>query len=181
MSSTTLKTIAIATALTGGLLAAPVSIAAVDMFLKVPQIPGESLDKSHKNEIDVLAWSWGLWSGSATKKVTTGACVQGLSVTHYADAATPGLMMAVTMGQVLGPVTLTVRKSGAIPLEYIKIVMQDATVTSVSNGGSGGEDRLTENFTLDFSSAVFTYIKQNPDGTAGESSSAQIYSAGRGC
>jgi type VI secretion system secreted protein Hcp len=151
------------------------------MFLNVPQIKGESLDNSHKNEIDVLAWSWGLSSGSPGKQVRSGACVQGLSVTHFADAATPGLMMAVTMGQVLGPVTLTVRKAGAYQLEYITIVMQDAMVTSVSNGGSGGEDRLTENFTLDFSSAVFTYTKQNPDGSAGQSQSAQIYSAGRSC
>lgn len=181
MNSTSLKTIAMATALTSGLVAAPSSFAAVDMFLKIPQIQGESQDKSHKNEIDVLAWSWGLSSGGTTKKVSSGACVQGLSVTHYADAATPGLMMAVTMGQVLGPVTLTVRKAGTFPVEYIKIVMQDAMVTSVSNGGSGGEDRLTEHFTLDFSSAVFTYIKQNADGSAGQSESAQIYSAGRGC
>jgi type VI secretion system secreted protein Hcp len=180
MNSTSLKTIAMATALSSGLLAAPSSFAAVDMFLRVPQIAGESVDKSHKNEIDVLAWSWGLSSGSA-RKVSSGACVQGLSVTHFADAATPGLMMAVTMGQVLGPVTLTVRKAGVLPLEYIKIVMQDVVVTSVSNGGSGGEDRLTENFSLDFSSAVFTYTRQNADGSPGQSESAQIFSAGRSC
>ena len=33
---------------------------AVDMFLKLDGIKGESLDATHKDEIDVLAWSWGL-------------------------------------------------------------------------------------------------------------------------
>jgi type VI secretion system secreted protein Hcp len=33
---------------------------AVDFFLKLDGIPGESKDKAHKGEIDVLAWSWGM-------------------------------------------------------------------------------------------------------------------------
>lgn len=32
---------------------------AVDMFLKMPPLKGESRDKKHGEEIDVLAWSWG--------------------------------------------------------------------------------------------------------------------------
>ena len=31
---------------------------AVDMFFKLGDIKGESQDASHKEEIDVLAWSW---------------------------------------------------------------------------------------------------------------------------
>ncbi|MGH3042713.1 MAG: Hcp family type VI secretion system effector, partial [Gaiellaceae bacterium] len=33
---------------------------AVDYFLKVDGIPGESADSKHKGEIDVLAFSWGV-------------------------------------------------------------------------------------------------------------------------
>ena len=41
---------------------------AVDMFLKIGDILGESVDKTHKDEIDVLAWSWGASNtGSALK------------------------------------------------------------------------------------------------------------------
>ena len=32
---------------------------AVDFFLKIDGIPGESTDAKHKDEIDVLSWSWG--------------------------------------------------------------------------------------------------------------------------
>ena len=44
-------------------IAAPNAVAAVDMFLKIGDIKGESTDDKHKGEIDVLAWSWGLGGG----------------------------------------------------------------------------------------------------------------------
>ena len=61
---------------------------------------------------------------------------------------------------------LTVRKAGKNPLEYITIYMKDVLVTSVSTGGSGGEDRLTENVSLNFRSVKVIYKAQKPDGTA---------------
>ncbi|HDS5282244.1 TPA: type VI secretion system receptor/chaperone Hcp, partial [Escherichia coli] len=33
---------------------------AVDMFIKIGDVKGESKDKTHAEEIDVLAWSWGM-------------------------------------------------------------------------------------------------------------------------
>ena len=33
---------------------------AVDQFIKLAGLKRESKDKAHKDEIDVLAWSWGL-------------------------------------------------------------------------------------------------------------------------
>jgi type VI secretion system secreted protein Hcp len=38
-------------------------------------------------------------------------------------------------------------------------------VTSLSTGGSGGEDRLTENVTLNFAKVNFAYTPQNAKGT----------------
>ena len=38
----------------------PDAFAAVDMFLKIKNIDGESKDSVHTNEIDILAWSWGV-------------------------------------------------------------------------------------------------------------------------
>ena len=34
-------------------------MASVDYFLKIDGIKGESGDSKHKDEIDVLSWSWG--------------------------------------------------------------------------------------------------------------------------
>ena len=35
------------------------SQAAVDMFLDIDTVQGESQDNAHRGEIDVLAWAWG--------------------------------------------------------------------------------------------------------------------------
>ncbi len=66
---------------------------AVDIFLKLGSIQGESLDSKHKNEIDVLSWTWGmtqsgtmhLGSGGGGGKVS----VQNLSVTKYTTRRRP--------------------------------------------------------------------------------------------
>jgi type VI secretion system secreted protein Hcp len=141
------------------LLLGTTTFAAVDMFLKIPGIDGESTDEKHKNEIDVLAWSWGGSSGPGKS-----VCVQDLSFTKYIDAATPGLIMNTVMGQVVPTATLVVRKAGEMPVEYLTLTMKNVTVSSYSTGGSGGEDRLTENVTLHFETLTGSYQKQDPKG-----------------
>jgi len=63
---------------------------------------------------------------------------------------------------------LVVRKSGENPLEYMTITMQDLIITSVSTGGAGGEDRLTENVTLNFAKVQVQYKEQNAKGAVGD-------------
>jgi len=43
-----------------------------------------------------------------------------------------------------------VRKAGENPLEYLILTMKTSSSARSRNGGSGGEDRLTENVTLNF-------------------------------
>ena len=96
------------------LAASPVASAAVDMFMKIDQIPGESRDSVHKNEIDVLAWSW----GAAKPPSKSCVSVQDISFTKYVDAASPKLIAAVGTGQPIPTAKLIVRKAGDIPFEY---------------------------------------------------------------
>ena len=145
---------------------------AVDMFIKfTPDIKGESKDKDHKDKIDVLAWSWGI-SNSGNAQVGGGAgagkCnVQDLSFTKYVDSATCPLMLVACSGKHYDEALLTVRKAGEKPVEYLKIKMTEVLVTSLSTGGSGGEDRLTENVTLNFAKVHVDYTPQDDKGKAG--------------
>src|SRR2546428_8645908 len=127
---------------------------AVDMFMKIDGIKGESGDDKHKEEIDVLSWSWGMsQSGSAHMGGGAGAGkvnVNDLSFTKYIDVASPDLYLSCCNGKHLKDAKLVVRKAGENPLEYIIVTMEDVIVSSVSNGGSGGEDRPTENETPHF-------------------------------
>ena len=142
---------------------------AVDMFIKIKGIEGESRDDKHKKEIDVLAWSWGLsQSGNAHLGGGAGAGkvnVQDLSFTKYTDSATHALVLACCNGEHIEEAVFVVRKAGKEPLDYIKITLNEVIVSSVSTGGSGGEDRLTENITLNFAKFKLEYTPQKADGT----------------
>ena len=133
---------------------------AVDMFLKLDTIEGESKDKTHGKEIDVLAWSWGasvpITRTAKTADVGSGIA-QDLSVTKYVDKASPKLLISAVTGKHIGDGTLVVRKAGESPVEYIKITMTDILVSSISTGGSGGEDNLTETVSFNFSKVKFEY------------------------
>lgn len=144
---------------------------AVDMFLIIEdkKVKGESRDKTHKDSIDIVAWSWGM-SQSGSMHVGGGggagkASVQDLSITKYIDKSSTDLMKAACSGTHFKNAKLIVRKAGGTPLEYLIITMDMVLVTSISTGGSGGEDRLTESVTLNFAKVKVQYQPQKEDGT----------------
>ena len=143
---------------------------AVDILLKIDGVDGESVIDGHEKEIDVLAWSWGMTQsgsmhvggGGGSGKVN----IQDVSLTKFVDKASTNLMRACCNGEHLKEATLTVRKAGKDAVDYVKIKMSPVLVTSLSTGGSGGEDRLTENLTLNFAKMEVGYTPQKEDGTA---------------
>lgn len=140
---------------------------AMDMFFRIDHIRGESKDAEHAGEIDVLAWSWGLSNAGGTHSspgVAPGKpSLQDLSYTCFIDASATALMTALARGTHLRTAVLTVRKAGGDAREYLTVSLTDVFVTSYSTGGSGGEDRLTANVTLNFADVVITYTPA-PDG-----------------
>ena len=147
---------------------------ALDMFLNMgAKIKGESRDKAQgpKGDIDILAWSWGMSQSGTTHTGGGGgagkANFQDISVTKYVDSASNALMTALAKGSHIDKCVLLVRKAGEGQQKYIEITMEEVLVTSVSTGGSGGEDRLTENITLNFAKVAFEYSKQDAKGGVG--------------
>ena len=142
---------------------------AVDMFIKIGDVAGESNDKVHGGEIDVLAWSWGM-SQSGSMHIGGGGGagkvnIQDLSLTKYVDKSSPNLMMACSNGKHYPEAKLTIRKAGGDnQVEYLIITLKEVLVSSISTGGSGGEDRLTENVTLNFAQVQVDYQPQKADG-----------------
>jgi type VI secretion system secreted protein Hcp len=141
---------------------------AIDMFIKIGQIEGESKDATHAGEMDVLAYSLG-FSNSGTTHAGSGAGAgkvnaQDLSFTTYVSKASLPLFTAVCTGRIFTAATLTIRRAGANPFEFLKIRMEDVLVSSDSSGGSGGEDRLVENYSLNYARIIFTYTGQDATG-----------------
>src|SRR5262245_52992254 len=106
-------------------------MAVVDYFLKLDGIQGESHDDKHKNEIDVLGWSW---SEQQSGSGTTGGFGAGkvhmgdFHFTMIANLATPKLALACATGEHLKMAVLTCRKAGKDQQPYLTITLEEVLV-----------------------------------------------------
>ena len=142
---------------------------ATDIFAKIGNIHGESTDVKHKNEIDVLAWSWGVTqSGSMSYGGGVGsgkATFNDLNFTHHVDKATPLLLKACATGTHVPDATITVRKAGEGQLEYLIIKMTDVLITSVAMSMAEGVPSGIEDVALQFAKVDVEYKPQKADGS----------------
>jgi type VI secretion system secreted protein Hcp len=141
---------------------------ASDIFVELGDIKGESLDDKHKDEIEVLSYSWGVANSgvvSSSGGASAGkATFQDLSIVHNLDKASPLLMKACAMGTHFKDATITHRKAGKGQQEYFIVKLSDVTVTGVTHGGAGGQS-ISENVTLAFAKVDVEYKPQKLDGS----------------
>jgi len=138
------------------------------MFLKIAGVTGEAQDHDHKGQIEVVSWSWGLQAPAAMGGAasTTGrAALQELVVTKRVDRSTPTLMQFVRNHKVVSEVILTVRKAGATPLEYLKIELSNARITSLTTHSESAD--LIERIQLGCTKIRVTYTPQGAAGGKG--------------
>lgn len=143
-----------------------------DIFLKINGIDGESLDSSHKNEIEVLSFGWNVHQDSAMHAGSGGgsgkATVEDLEFEHFVDRSSPNLMKYCLTGKHIAEAKLTVRKAGGNPLEYLKFTFSDVIITSVAPSGSNADElRIKERVRLSFSKIKQEYAVQNAQGGSG--------------
>src|SRR5687768_8031550 len=118
---------------------------ASDIFAKIGDIKGESGDAKHKDEIEVLSFSWGVTNAGFTPGGAGGGAgagrptFQDLSIVHTIDKASPLLMRACATGKHLKEATITHRKAGQGQQAYLIVKMNDIIITGVSHGGASGQ------------------------------------------
>ena len=148
---------------------------AVDMYLKIETIDGETTDKvmSKDKACDILAWSWGI-SNSGTAHMGGGAGAgkanfQDISVTKYVDSASNALLLACATGEHFPSAKLTVRKAGTLPpVEFLTITLSNARLTSLNIGTAApGSPTLSEQFALAFEQIEVKYAPQRRAGDKG--------------
>jgi type VI secretion system secreted protein Hcp len=140
-----------------------------DMFIKIDDIKGESTDAKHADEIDILSFTWGM-TQTGTAQVGRGGGagkvqVNDLVITKCVDRSSPILLKQCCSGKHMKTAVMVVRKAGGTPLEFVKITMEDLIISAVNHGGSGTDDKLTENVTLNFARVKFEYVPQKKDGS----------------
>jgi type VI secretion system secreted protein Hcp len=147
-------------------------MAAVDFFLKIEGIEGESQDHKHKNEIDLESWSFGesqhgtshLGGGGGAGKVS----MQDFHFVMRVNKASPKLFLACATGQHIKKAILTCRKAGKEQQEYLKWNFDDLLISSYQTGGSGHGDALpVDQISFNFSKVEVEYKEQKPDGSLG--------------
>jgi type VI secretion system secreted protein Hcp len=144
---------------------------ATDIFAKIGDIKGESVDAKHKDEIEVLSFSWGVANSGSTPSGGGGgagkAAFQDLSFVHDIDKATAALLKACATGQHIKNATITHRKAGKGQQEFLIIRLNDVTITAISHAGA--EDQpYAESVSMKFAKVDLEYRPQRQDGSLGE-------------
>lgn len=146
---------------------------AVDMFLKIDGIDGESTDDKHKKWIEVLSYSHGLSqpvSGvSATGGRTGGrADFQQFGITKTLDNATPDLSIKCAKGEHIPKVQFECCLATGDKHTFMRYTLEDCIVTLVAPGGSaGGEVKPLESVNFAYGKIKWEYTPIDHTGKPG--------------
>ena len=144
-------------------------MAAVDYFLEIDGIKGESADSKHKDKIDIQSWSWGESNASSMAQGGGGGAgkvsMQDFHFTMNISKASPKLMLACAGGDHIKKATLICRKAGKEQQEYLTIKFSDVMVSSFQTGGSAGSGIVpVDQISLSYTKIEYEYKPQKADG-----------------
>jgi type VI secretion system secreted protein Hcp len=144
---------------------------AIEYFLKLDGIQGESLSAKHTNEIEVLSWSWGAQngvdpahgSGHSTGKVR----LSELTIQKPVDKSSAKLLGLSWTGKVITNGVLTCCKStgDSNPADFLTIKLEQIYVTSFQDGGGTGDATGSESLSFAYGKMTYDYKIQGKDGT----------------
>ncbi len=147
---------------------------AVDIFLELEGIDGESVDSVYADKIQVISVKWsGSQSGTMHEGLGGGSgksSFQDIVIEKYVDKSTPALLKHLSTGTHVPTGKLVFRKAGGEePIEYLAIELTSILISSFELGASvdSERDRLTEVVTLNFAEFKEIYTPQDDAGSAG--------------
>ncbi len=151
---------------------------AIDIFLKLDGIEGESVDKQHAKEIEVLSYNWGVAQSGSTGAGGGGgagkAVFDELRFVARLQKSSPKLFLACASGKHVKSGVLTVRKAGGKPFEFLKLTLTDLLVSSYEHLAPGEESgEALEEVGLRFAKIKMEYTEQSKTGAAGTVTSAE--------
>jgi type VI secretion system secreted protein Hcp len=147
-------------------------VALVDYFLKIDTIEGEAQDKTHKNEIQLLSFSWGetnagtfaAGGGGGAGKVQ----MQDFHFVMNVNKASPKLFLACANGQHIPKAILTARKAGKDQQDYLKVTFSNLLISSFQTSGQAEAGNLPlDQISFNFAKVEIEYKEQKVDGTLG--------------
>ncbi|WP_034948179.1 Hcp family type VI secretion system effector [Erwinia oleae] len=149
---------------------------AIDMFLKVDGVTGESKDSNHNGWTDITSFSWGatqpgnmnVGGGGGAGKVN----FNDLRIEALIDKSTTALLKFCSSGKHIAKVEVSVCKAGGAQIEYARVTLEDVLVTSMNYNRTDNGDTLTMTYTFQASKVKQQYWEQSSSGGKGPESSA---------
>jgi type VI secretion system secreted protein Hcp len=142
-----------------------------DFFLKIDGIEGESKDDKHTNEIHIKSFSMGATNaGSGGQNQGSGvgkSHVHDIHITKEVDKATPNIFLNCLTGKHHPKATITARKAGEKPHEYLKITLEEVFISGYQLHAKDSGHLPVESFSLNFATVEQEHKVQNADGSAG--------------
>jgi len=144
-------------------------MAAVDYFLKIDEVPGESKDAKHPNELQLESWSFGETNiGTHSAGGGGGAGKVQMQDFHFVmntNKASAKLFVKCANGEHIKQAILTCRKAGKDQQEYLKWTFSDLLISSFTTSGSGSSGLPVDQCSFNFTKLECEYKEQKPDGT----------------
>jgi type VI secretion system secreted protein Hcp len=140
-------------------------------FLKIDGIAGESTDRAHKEQIELVSFSWGL-TRQALHSLEGG--LHSLEGRHggagkvqlkefqfqmRVNKASPAIFLACASGKHIKEATLSVSRSGKAAFDWLKVKFRDILVTSYEQAGDQ-EDPPHELVAFDFAQVELQYSRR---------------------
>jgi len=159
----------LATALSIAVFCIGSSAFADEMFLKIDGIKGESTVEGHEGSIEIFAYSQDIMNAVSNTAKATGASrgkvsFSDISFKSYITSASPKIMLACASGTHIPKAVLTVRKSGEVPHDYIKIELKDILVSSYKATNDIWQEVPSEDFSVSFLGIIVTVFPGDGDG-----------------
>lgn len=147
---------------------------AVDAYLYIEGIKGESADSNHQGWIEVITASWGVKQPKSATASTAGGHTaercehKSISLSKLADLASPILMQTCSAGRTIPKARLEFMRadSDGKPIKYYEVELQNVLIGSVDQVMHTGAG-LHDAFTLKFSKVRWHYTHQKISGGAG--------------
>ena len=133
-----------------------------DIFCKIDGINGESTDDRHKNWIEVLNYSLSIQQPVSITSGTGGrtaarASFSDLAIVKELDKSSPNLALYCSNGKHIPKIVIEMCLATEQKHTFMKYVLEDAIVSSVSPSGSGGGSKPTESVTFNYGKIEWEY------------------------
>jgi type VI secretion system secreted protein Hcp len=149
---------------------------AIDVYLQIEGIKGESMDDKHKDWIECASVNWGLHQPRSATASTGGghtaerAELQEITLSKVSDLSSPIIMQHCAMGKTIPKAKFEFMRADGqgVPIKYFEIELENVLIGGITAGIEAGSI-LGEHVSLKFSKVKWKYTQQKIAGGVGGS------------